>query len=218
MSERGRVTVSASLLSADPARLGDEASSASRAGAGLLHLDVMDGHFVPPITYGPAVAASLKGAGSPLDVHLMVRCLDYAVPAFAPHASYLTVHVEATDHLRRVLNDVRERGCRAGVAMNPATPPDFLPYVLDSVDLVLVMTVNPGWGGQKCIPEMVRKVAAVKDMAARLGFQPDIEVDGGITADNAKTFIEAGANILVAGTYVFGSPHRAQSIASLIAP
>ena len=217
MSER-RIVVSASLLSADPSRLGEEAASVSKAGAGLLHLDVMDGHFVPPVTFGPAIAASLKGAGSPLDVHLMVDCLDYAVPAFAPAASYLTVHVEATKHLHKVLSDIKARGCKAGVAMNPGTSPDFLPYVLDMVDLVLVMTVNPGWGGQKCIAEMKHKVAAVRQMSDSKGLALDIEVDGGITADTAHAFVEAGANILVSGTYLFGSADRRAAIASLTSP
>lgn len=215
MSER-RIVVSASLLSADPSRLGEEAASVSSAGAGLLHLDVMDGHFVPPLTYGPSVAAALKGCGSPLDVHLMADCLDYAVPAFAPNAHYLTVHVEATDHLHRVLSDIRARGRKAGVALNPATPPDFLPYVLDMVDLVLVMTVNPGWGGQKCIAEMTRKVTLVRQMAVSKGLPLDIEVDGGITGDNAAAFVDAGANILVSGSYLFGAPDRRAAISSLL--
>ena len=214
MSER-KIVVSASLLSADPLRLCEEAASVSKAGAGLLHLDVMDGHFVPPLTYGPGVAAALKGAGSPLDVHLMVDCLDYSVPAFAPSASYLTVHVEATKHLHRVLSDIRALGCKAGVAMNPGTPPDFLPYVLHLVDLVLVMTVNPGWGGQTCITEMTHKVASVRQMAVDKGLPLDIEVDGGITGDTARAFVEVGANILVSGTYLFGSPDRSGAVSSL---
>ncbi|MGE5578819.1 MAG: ribulose-phosphate 3-epimerase [Bacillota bacterium] len=218
MSEGRPVVVSASLLSADPAHLAEEAASVVSAGAELLHLDVMDGHFVPPITYGPLVAQSLQKAGAPLDVHLMVDCLDYAVPAFAPFAEYLTVHVEATRHLHRVLGDIRSRGCKAGVAMNPATPPDFLPHVLDLVDLVLVMTVNPGWGGQECITQMLHKVSAVRELAARRGLSPVIEVDGGITGDNARDFIEAGADILVAGSYIFKSPQRKLAIDSLKNP
>jgi ribulose-phosphate 3-epimerase len=215
MSEPRPVIVASSLLSADPARLGEEARSVCEAGSDLLHLDIMDGHFVPPITYGPSVAESLHKEGSLLDVHLMVDCLDYAVPAFAPFAAYLTVHVEASAHLHRLLWDIKQRGCRAGVALNPATPVDFLPHVLELVDMVLVMTVNPGWGGQKCIPGMVNKVAQVREMAESRGLPLDIEVDGGITGANAKTFVEAGANILVSGSFIFGSPDRAKAISLL---
>jgi len=218
MNEGRPVIVSASLLSADPARLGEDAASVVTAGAELLHFDVMDGHFVPPVTYGPLVAEALHGIGAPLDIHLMVDCLDYAVPAFAPYARYLTVHVEATRHLHRVLEDIRSRGCKAGVALNPATPPDFLPYVLDLVDLVLVMTVNPGWGGQKFIMQMLHKVSAVREMAVARGLKPLIEVDGGITGDNARQFIEAGANILVSGSYIFKSPDRKLAIEALKNP
>ncbi len=210
------VRVAASLLSANPLCLREEAESMREAGVALLHLDIMDGHFVPPLTYGPGVAESLTAVGIPLDVHLMVNCLDYAVPAFAPFAAYLTVHAEATPHLHRVLQDARERGCKTGVALNPATSPDFLPHVIDLVDLVLVMTVNPGWGGQRYIPEMVEKVAWVKSLSEKHRRRVDIEVDGGISGDNAAAFVEAGADILVSGSYLFRAPDRRKAVASLL--
>lgn len=210
------VKIAPSLLAADPVALRQEAISMKEAGCHLLHLDVMDGHFVPPLTYGPAVAEGLKSLGIPLDVHLMVDCLDYAVPAFASAATYLTVHAEATAHLHRVLQQVRESGCKAGVALNPATPPDFLPSVLDLVDLVLVMTVNPGWGGQKCIESMAHKVALVGDMVRRAGHPVEIEVDGGITAENAGDFIGAGATVLVSGSYLFKASDRKSALSALL--
>lgn len=215
-TDMSEIRVAASMLSADPAALREEALSARDAGAHLLHLDVMDGHFVPSITYGPLVAEALASLGIPLDVHLMVDCLDYAVPAFASHATYLTVHAEATPHLHRVLQDVRERGCKAGVALNPATPPDFLQNVLSLLDLVVVMTVDPGWGGQKCIAAMARKVAQVRSLAEWQGRLIDIEVDGGITGENAGLFVQAGANILVSGNYLFRAPDRKGAVLALL--
>lgn len=208
--------VAASLLSADPIDLCREAVSVREAGASLLHLDVMDGHFVPPLTYGPGVAEGLFAAGFLLDVHLMVDCLDYAVPAFAPSAKYLTVHAEATPHLHRVLQDIRERGCKAGVALNPATGPEFLSQVVELTDLILVMTVNPGWGGQKCIPEMLAKVSWIKALVEDKGLDVDIEVDGGITGANAAAFVKAGASILVSGSYIFRSQDRAKAVSTLL--
>ena len=209
------VRVSASLLSADPLRLLEEAVAAREAGAHLLHLDIMDGHFVPPITFGPSVARGLKEVGLPLDIHLMVDCIDYAVPAFAPYATYLTVHVEAARHLHRVLQQIRDLGCKPGVALNPATPPHFLSYVLDVVDLVLVMTVNPGWGGQKCIDGMAEKVATVKSIVSALSRPVEIEVDGGITDENCDAFVRAGATIAVSGSYLFSATDMKVALSAL---
>jgi ribulose-phosphate 3-epimerase len=207
-----RVQVAPSLLSADPLNLEREVLSMKAAGADLIHLDIMDGHFVPSITYGSDVAERLVSLGLPLDVHLMVDCLDVAVPLFAGSASYLTVHAEATKHLHRVLQSIKAKGIKAGVALNPATPPDMLPYVADLVDLVLIMTVNPGWGGQKCITDMVRKVAEVRDIGRSCKRRFELEVDGGITAETAPAFVEAGATILVSGSYLFGAPDRQDAV------
>ncbi len=210
-----KILVSPSLLSANPVDLMKDAASLKEAGADYLHLDIMDGHFVPNLTYGPKVAEGLFGLGVPLDIHLMVDCLEWAIPAFAPFAKILTIHAEATRHLHRALQLVQSSGCRAGVAMNPATPPDFLPCVMDNVDLVLIMTVNPGWGGQKFIAPMLEKVSWVREMFSKAGKDVDVEVDGGVTGDNARLLHEAGANVLVAGNYVFSAKDRRQAIHSL---
>lgn len=210
-----KVRISPSLLSADPANLEREVLSVKEAGADLLHLDIMDGHFVPTLTYGPLLADRLAPLGIPLDVHLMVDCLDSAVPAFLKSASYITVHAEASRHLHRVLQSIKDAGVKAGVAFNPATPVDVLSYVIDLVDLVLIMTVNPGWGGQKCIPGMVEKVRAVKKIAESFGREIEIEVDGGITPENAPEFVKAGATILVSGSYLFRSSDRRGAVFAL---
>ena len=194
-----------SLLAADFSRLGEEAAAVEAAGADWLHLDVMDGHFVPNISFGPPVLKALRRqVGIPFDVHLMISPADPYVPAFAEAgADHIIVHAEAGPHLHRTLQLVRSFGKRAGVALNPGTPASAVAHVLDVADLVLVMTVNPGFGGQAFIEGQLAKVAEVRAMVA--GRPVAIEVDGGITSDTAPQAVAAGAGVLVAGTAVFAT-------------
>ncbi len=200
-----RVVVAPSLLAADFSRLGEEAAAVEAAGADWLHLDVMDGHFVPNISFGPLVLRALRRQVSiPFDVHLMISPADPYVAAFAEAgADHIIVHAEAGPHLHRTLQLIRSLGKRAGVALNPGTPADAVVHVLDVADLVLVMTVNPGFGGQSFIEGQLAKVAEVRAMAA--GRPIAIEVDGGITPETAPRAVAAGAGVLVAGTAVFAA-------------
>jgi len=202
-----------SILSADMARLAEEIDSVKAGGAMLIHVDVMDGHFVPNITIGPPVVASLRKATDLLlDVHLMIEEPDRYVPEFArAGANMISVHQEAAVHLDRTLNLIRSSGAEAGVAINPGTPVETITQVLEIADYVLVMTVNPGFGGQAFIPEMLRKIQNVRAM---LGDR-DLEVDGGIDEQTAPLVIEAGANVLVAGSYVFRSNSYMEAIDTL---
>jgi len=190
-----------SLLSADFAALGDACEQARLGGADWLHVDVMDGDFVPNLTIGPCVVRSLaKKTTLPLDCHLMVRRPELLVPLFADAgASNITVHVESTVHLDRLLNQIRERGCTCGVALNPATPIESVRPVLDVVDLVLVMSVNPGFGGQKLIPYCLDKVRALRDLRPEL----DVQIDGGVKLDNLRRVLDSGATNIVAGSAIF---------------
>ena len=214
--------ISPSILSADFAKLGEEVSAVDKAGADWIHIDVMDGHFVPNLTIGPGVVKALRPhTKKPFDVHLMISPVDAFLDAFAEAgADIITVHPEAGPHLHRSIQHIKSLGKKAGVSLNPATPAKTLDYVLEEVDLVLVMSVNPGFGGQKFISSQLRKIESIANQVAKKDLVVDIEVDGGIDPATAPQAIDAGATVLVAGTAVFrgGADHYAANIAALRAP
>jgi len=211
------VEIAPSILAANFASLGEGILAVERGGATMLHVDVMDGHFVPNISIGVPVVASLRKATKlPLDVHLMVENPESYIPAFAgAGADMISVHQEATAHLDRALSMIREHGCRAGAVINPATPVAALSEVLDKVDHVLVMSVNPGFGGQKFIPGALAKIRELKRIRASYNLSFRIEVDGGVGPDNVMELVRAGAEILVAGTSIFHTPDAAEAVRSL---
>jgi ribulose-phosphate 3-epimerase len=200
------VILAPSILSVDFGHLADEMARAERGGAGMFHLDVMDGHFVPNLTMGPAIVkAARRATRLPLDVHLMIEHADLYVDAFADAgANWISLHVEALPHLQRTVTHLRERGVKAGAALNPATPLVSVEEILPELDYVLVMSVNPGFGGQRFISSSLDKVRRMREMVRRRGLSTPIEVDGGVDETNVKALVEAGAEMLVAGTAVFG--------------
>jgi ribulose-phosphate 3-epimerase len=217
MKPAGHLQIAPSILSADFAALGDAIAVVERAGADLIHVDIMDGHFVPNITIGPPVVAALKRrAQVPLDVHLMIEEPDRYVEAFVhAGASMLTVHAEAVVHLHRTVHFIKSLGAKAGVALNPATPVVTLEELAGDVDYVLVMTVNPGFGGQTFIPRSESKVRAMRELLRNAGSTAPIEVDGGIDTTTAARIVAAGADILVAGNAIFGSADPAMATRAL---
>ena len=208
--------IAPSILSADFAKLGEEVQAVTAAGADWIHCDIMDGHFVPALTVGPMIVEAVSRATElPRDVHLMIENPDDYIPAFAKAgASLITVHQEACPHLHRSINLIRESGCQTGVAINPSTPVGTLTQILDQVDLILIMTVNPGFGGQQFIESCLPKVAELRQIIDRLGRPVLIEVDGGIKPDNVARLAEAGADVFVAGSAIFKSPDYSKTIAA----
>ena len=210
--------IAPSILSADFSRLGEEVRNVLEAGADIVHFDVMDNHYVPNLTIGPLVCEALRkhGITAPIDVHLMVKPVDRIVPDFAKAgATWITFHPEASEHVDRTIGLIREHGCKPGLVFNPATPLNWLDHVLDRIDMVLLMSVNPGFGGQSFIPSALPKIARVRELIERSGREIRLEVDGGVKVDNIEAVAAAGADTFVAGSAIFGARDYRATIAAM---
>lgn len=217
MGKMDNIKIAPSILSADFWKLGQEIAEVEDAGADMLHIDVMDGHFVPNITMGPPIVNSIKKkARIPLDVHLMIENPEKYITDFVDAGSdILTVHVETCSHLEGVVSSIKRLGVKGGVVLNPATPLIFLDHILEQVDMVLLMSVNPGFGGQQFLPSVLPKIEKLREKIDNAGLNTDIQVDGGINPSNCRSVVEAGANVLVAGSSVFHSANYKETIAEL---
>jgi ribulose-phosphate 3-epimerase len=210
--------IAPSILSADFARLGEEVDNVLKAGADIVHFDVMDNHYVPNLTIGPLVCEALRkhGVTAPIDVHLMVKPVDRIIPDFArAGATYITFHPEATEHIDRSLQLVRSLGCKSGLVFNPATPLDHLKYVMDKIDMILLMSVNPGFGGQSFIPSVLPKLREARRLIDESGYPIRLEIDGGVNGANIREIAEAGADTFVAGSAIFGTKDYQATIAQM---